>query len=144
LEQAVRLDPGDASITGVLAMLLVTCPDPKLHNGPRALELARKAIELEPGNASHSRTLGVALYRTGNSEEALAALKIASERDPDHTGFDCFFVAMARQRLGDAVAAQAAYDQGCEKFERTHFEDQDTQRAREEAASLLGIEIRPR
>jgi tetratricopeptide (TPR) repeat protein len=144
LEQAVRLDPQDASVTSVLAMLLVTCPDASLRNGPRALELARKAIELEPGDASNSRTLGVALYRTGEWKEALAALALASERDPDKTGFDSFFAAMAHQQLGDSLAARAAYDLGSEKFERTHAEDHDTRRARDEAASLLGIVIPPR
>jgi tetratricopeptide (TPR) repeat protein/serine/threonine protein kinase len=144
LAEAVRLDPQDASITGVLAMLLVTCPDPKLHDPPRALELARKALELEPGNGSHSRTLGVALYRSGNWQEALAALKSASERDPDNTGFDSFFVAMAHQRLGDALAARAAYDRACEQIERKGAEDRDARRAHEEAAGLLGIEIPPR
>jgi superkiller protein 3 len=139
LEQAVQLDPREPSITGVLAMLLATCPDANLRNGPRAVELARKAVELEPGDASNSRALGVALYRTGEWKEALAALAVASNLDPDNNGFDSLFAAMAHHRLGDSIAARAAYDQGCEWIERTGSEDQDTQRARAEAASLLGI-----
>ena len=125
-------------------MLLVTCPDPKLNDPPRALELARKAIELEPGVASHARTLGVALYRTGNWQAALDALETVSERDPDSDGFDSFFAAMAHARLGDAPAARAAYDLACEQFDRRGAADHDTQRVRAEAAGLLGIELAPR
>jgi Flp pilus assembly protein TadD len=125
-------------------MLLGTCPDVNLRNGPRAVELARKALGLEPGNPSHSRALGVGLCRTGEWQAALAALQVASELDPQNSGFDSFFVALAQRGLGDAVAARAAYERGCEQIERTHADDADTRRARAEAASVLGIETPPR
>jgi len=144
MEHGVRLGPQVPDAAGDLAMLLATCPDAKLRNGDRAVELARKAIELEPGDAAHFRALGAALYCTGEWAQALAALQTASELDPDGRGFDLFFAAMAQRQSGDALAARASYDQGCEWLERTRSGDLDVQRAREEAASLLGIDIRPR
>jgi tetratricopeptide (TPR) repeat protein len=138
LEHGVRLGPQVPDAAGDLAMLLANCPDAKLRNGPRAALLARKAIELEPKDPSHSRALGVALYRTGEWQAALAALEAASKRESVHSGFDSFFIAMAHHRLGDEALARAAYERACEWTERTHPDDPDTRRAREEAASLLG------
>jgi len=144
LGEALRLGPPDAQLADVLAMLLATCPDERRRDAPRALELARQALELEPGVSSHQRTLGVALLRAGRDQAALAALQLASEQDPRYSDFDAFFAAMAQHRLGDAAAARAAFERGAEQLDRTGSGDPDTLRARAEAARLLGIELAPR
>jgi Tetratricopeptide repeat len=43
---ALRFDPDDHEICDALAWQLATCPDPLIRDGPKALDLARKACEL--------------------------------------------------------------------------------------------------
>src|SRR5262249_2141972 len=50
---------------------LVTNPDPAKRNPKRAVELARRAVELEPENDGSWYILGVACYRAGEWTEAL-------------------------------------------------------------------------
>lgn len=46
LERCVELRPDDPPVLDNLARLLVTCADESVRNGPRAVELARRACEL--------------------------------------------------------------------------------------------------
>jgi tetratricopeptide (TPR) repeat protein len=45
-EQAVRSNTANSSALNGLAWLLATCPEAKLRDGPRAVDLAKKACEL--------------------------------------------------------------------------------------------------
>jgi superkiller protein 3 len=141
LEASARLGPLSAEFAGELAFLLATCPDATLRNAARAVELASRAVELEPGNASHCRALAAAHYRAGNWREALDVLERTAGLNPNGHGFDWFFAAMAHRQLDDALAAKAAYDQGCEWIGRTGIEDETVGELHKEAATLLGIEI---
>jgi Flp pilus assembly protein TadD len=58
-----------------LAWLLATCPDLKLRDAKRAVELAKKAVELTPKEGNYWNTLGVAQYRASNWKDAIAALE---------------------------------------------------------------------
>ncbi|MGE5345216.1 MAG: tetratricopeptide repeat protein [Acidithiobacillales bacterium] len=53
------------------------------ENLPRALELIRKAVELDPGNGAYLDSLGWAYYQLGDLELAAKNLQEASELDPD-------------------------------------------------------------
>jgi len=80
-ERALLHNPGLADTYNNLAWLLVTAVDRSLHDPPRALRLALKAVTLrEEGYILD--TLAVALWANGNREEALAAERKAAERDP--------------------------------------------------------------
>ena len=56
-EKAVELDPGTVSIQNHLAWILATVPETALRNGPRALQLARKANESTGGKESDNPSL---------------------------------------------------------------------------------------
>src|SRR5439155_5853056 len=66
--------PTHAEAHNELAWLLATCPDEKLRDPARAVELARKAVQLAPKVGNYWNTLGVAHYRAGDWKAAIAAL----------------------------------------------------------------------
>ena len=94
-----------------LAWLLATCADPKLRDPGRAVELAKKAVELAPNASDIWNTLGVALYRAGDWEAAIEALEKSERLTPDkYLTSNGFFLAMAHWQLGQKDEARAWYD----------------------------------
>jgi serine/threonine protein kinase/WD40 repeat protein/Tfp pilus assembly protein PilF len=109
LREAVKTDPKHAVAHNNLAWLLVTGPK-ELRNPKEAVPLARKAVELG-GKALSLNTLGVALYRNGEFQEAVTCLEkslAASKGESD--AFDLFFLAMCHHQRGDAARAKDHYD----------------------------------
>jgi tetratricopeptide (TPR) repeat protein len=78
----------------------------------KALADARKAVELRPDNAAILNTLGVALYRAGQFEEALSVLArtdaLYVQSGQGQQPADWAFIAMARWKLGQQAEARAA------------------------------------
>src|SRR5262249_13545544 len=62
----LKCAPDHDKAHNALAWLLATCPDAKLRDPERAVELARKAIQLKPEVGIYRKTLGVAHYRAGD------------------------------------------------------------------------------
>jgi WD40 repeat protein/tetratricopeptide (TPR) repeat protein len=89
---------------------LASGPGPRRDPG-RALALARRAVDLAPGEGVFFNTMGVVLYRAGRYDEAIAMLECsrAAHRGA-FDGFDLFFLAMAHQRLGHPEAARYDFD----------------------------------
>src|SRR5262249_2650804 len=87
-------DASAASIRNDWAWMLATCPEAKVRDPQRAVELAKKAVELDP-RPSYWNTLGAAQYRAGKSQEALTALEKSMELCRGGDSFDWFLVAMA-------------------------------------------------
>jgi tetratricopeptide (TPR) repeat protein len=83
----------------------------------KALALARKAVELAPGDVLYRNTLGVLEYRLGRWRDAAAILEENLKSDTDYAAFDLFFLAMAYQQLGEAARARAAYDRAVRWYE---------------------------
>jgi len=100
-----------------VAWLLATNPDTRLRDPHRAVELAKKAVELAPMQGMFWNTLGAAHYRTGEWKAAIAALEKSIELRSGGDAFDWFFLAMAHWQIGDKDRAQKWYDQavGCLK-----------------------------
>jgi serine/threonine protein kinase/WD40 repeat protein len=125
-----------------LAWMLVTCPEPKLRNPSRALELAKGAVKLAPQRPHYWNTLGVAHYRAGNWSEAIEKLKKAEELGPDiHFAWNAFFIAMAYCRLAEKQQARAWYERAVSWMERNqpNVEQlrEELRRFRAEAEELL-------
>jgi serine/threonine protein kinase/WD40 repeat protein len=100
LRRAVDVSPNLAEIRNNLAWLLVTAPGP-LRNPGEALEHARRAVELAPGQGIYLNTLGVAEYRAGRYAEAIATLERSlAVNGGQFEGFDLLFLAMSHHRRG--------------------------------------------
>src|SRR5207247_4977738 len=99
------------------AWRLVAGPAEK-RDPAKALPLARRAVELEPGDPTYLNTLGVVLYRNGQYKEAVVTLeKSRAASNGQFDGFDLFFLAMCHARLGDAAKAKECYDRAVQWVE---------------------------
>jgi serine/threonine protein kinase/Flp pilus assembly protein TadD len=147
-QNAVRLKPEEAEHYEGLAWLLANDPNPLLRDPPRAIELAKKATELGGGRETAWQALGMASYRAGRWQEAVAALERA--RSLGAEGTDSFFLAMARWQLGEKEPARKLYAEGVQWMETNKPRDDgkdrfdrlpvgEMHRFREEARTLLGI-----
>jgi Flp pilus assembly protein TadD len=85
-------------------------PEPR-HDLGRALTLARRAVELAPGEDTYLNTMGVVLYRTGRYADAITTVERSLAARRAQTGaFDLFLLAMAHHRLGHQDQARDCYN----------------------------------
>jgi len=140
----LELDPSSAVAHNNLAWLLATCPEAKLRDSLRAVEMAKKAIELAPLQGGHWNTLGVAQYRAGQWRAAIEALTKSMELRAGGDSFDSFFLAMAYWQLGNKDEAGTWYDRGVTWIEKNRAlldndqqHDAELKRFRTEAEELL-------
>jgi serine/threonine protein kinase/tetratricopeptide (TPR) repeat protein len=110
-ETFLERSPAHDQAHNALAFLLATCPDVKLRDPHRAVELARKAVRLAPQTGNYWMTLGVAHYRAGNWEAAVAALDESVKLRPGGDVMDRLFLAMAHEKLGNHDEARRVYEQ---------------------------------
>ncbi len=101
--EALKLNPKSALTHNNLAWLLATGPA-EVRDPPRAVELAKKAVELVPEKGGYRNTHGAAHYRAGNCDDAIAALGKSIELGSGGNSFDFFFLAMAHWQLGSSGA----------------------------------------
>jgi tetratricopeptide (TPR) repeat protein len=129
-----------ASVHNELAWLLATCPDLKFRDPGKAVALSTKAVALEPTHAGFWNTLGLARHRAGDERGAIAALEKSEELGHGRDfGFNAFFLAMARWRLGERDAARKWYGQAVEWMEMRKPIDEELRRFRVEAEEMLQI-----
>jgi serine/threonine protein kinase/Tfp pilus assembly protein PilF len=107
--QVLALDGESGTGHNYCAWLLATCPDAKVRNPLRAVELAQKAVQLAPAKGDFWNTLGVAQYRVGDWKAALGALKQSIQLRKGGRASDFFFVAMAHLQLGHRDEASRWY-----------------------------------
>jgi len=109
-EKASSLLPKDPTELNDAACEYVTGPIDR-RDPERAVTLARRSVELAPGQPPTLFTLGVALYRAGQYVEAISVLErgmAAGKGELD--AFDLLFLAMAHHRLGHAAEARDCFD----------------------------------
>ncbi len=81
--QAVKLNPDDAASYNARAWIWATSPDPKLRDGRKAVESARRAVELTNGaQPYYLGTLAAAYAESGDFKEAVRWQSQALERFP--------------------------------------------------------------
>ena len=79
-EKSLQLHPRGASTQSNLAWILATCPDSAFRNGPRAVTLAERAVQLSNGtNPAFLRTLAAAYAESGRFSKAAEAAYRALE-----------------------------------------------------------------
>jgi len=140
LSKLIALAPTDPTVQNNLAWMLATCTDEKLRDPSRALELAKKAVELAPNRGVFWNTLGAAYYRAGDCKAAIAALTKSMEFRNGGDSLDWFFLAMAHWQLGDKPQARSWFDKAVPWMEKNQPRDEELIRFRAEAAALLVLE----
>ena len=114
------------------------------RNAPAALLLARKAVNIEPGEPMFGNTYGLALYRAGHITEARSVLEANLMLGQSKTdAWDLFILAMCQHHLGDRKAARDSYDRAvawtkahADKF--INNDAQDIAKLQAEAGRILG------
>jgi len=142
LGKAHALDPADPQHRNVLAWHFVTGLPKELRKPALGVKLARGAVELEPGVGSYWNTLGVAHYRAGDWNAAIAALQKSMELRQGGDSFDWFYLAMAYEKLGDTEKARQWYERATVWTEKNGAKNEELGRFKAEAAELLGVEGR--
>jgi tetratricopeptide (TPR) repeat protein len=125
-----------------VARMLVVRPAERAEQA-RAVELARRAVELAPGQGSFWNTLGVAHYRVGNWPAAIAALEKSMALRGGGDAYDWLFLAMAYRRIGDPYSPLLYYVAGVRWIETHKPLDEELRRFRAEAAAVLGVTEAP-
>jgi tetratricopeptide (TPR) repeat protein len=141
-EKAMALLPKDARPLNEWAWTYATGSIDQ-RDPERAVTLARRSVELAPGQQMSLNTLGVALYRAGQYAEAVSVLdRSLAAGKGDFDAFDLFFLAMAHHRLGHAEDARTCIDRavrwwdGHKKLSAQHVTELTSFRA--EAEAVLG------
>jgi tetratricopeptide (TPR) repeat protein len=131
------LEPENPYANNNLAWAMTSAPEDSWYDPAKALELARKAVQLHPASGDFWNTLGVAAFRLKEWKIADDALR-KSIRSSGGAGVDCFFLAMACWHQGNRDDARQWFDRAVAWIERTRSEDAELRRFHGEAAALLG------
>jgi Flp pilus assembly protein TadD len=83
LQEAIALAADQPLARRNLAWIYATCPNRRFRNGPKAVELARRACELSQWNDTRCRqALADAYLETGDVDRAIEELRAAVRLDP--------------------------------------------------------------
>jgi tetratricopeptide (TPR) repeat protein len=108
-EAAAQAAPDDPRVLNKLAWNLATevlaIRDPK-----RAVELAKKAVQLAPNVGHNWNTLGAAYYRCGDYKASIEAQEKSMKLRDGGDCYEWFFLAMAHAQLGHKEEARQWYD----------------------------------
>jgi serine/threonine protein kinase len=154
-EEALKRIGDEPRLNNEVAWFLVTCPVAKFRDPARAVRLAEKAVAAvhkDPLQAANEgddcNTLGLAHYRAGNWQAAVAALEQSRKLRRGGDVVDWLFLAMAHQKLGHPDEARKWYAQAVQWLEKnrealatdpTQSETaEEMDRFRREAEEVLG------
>jgi serine/threonine-protein kinase len=136
--RVIECDPNNYLGYNNLASHLLEANDTQLRDPAEALELARKAVQLNPHSPASWDTLSVAAYRTGNWQESLHARQQLLELKTS-TARDNFYLAMSHYQLGHQPEARRAYDEAMTAMAKEQTPNAELSQLREEAEQLLKI-----
>jgi eukaryotic-like serine/threonine-protein kinase len=140
LEKVVAEKPEAPGYLRSLGEMLATCPAIQFRDPPRAVRLARQAVQRAPKWPDCWKLLGVAQYRAGDPVAAIEALQKATGLLDRCDAELSFYLAMAHWQKGGREQARVWYDQAIAWIERYHPANGQLDRLREEAELLLGKE----
>jgi tetratricopeptide (TPR) repeat protein len=141
LEQAIGVVPCGAAYAQ-LSLNHSVHPDLHRRDANAALQLAEKAIELEPAVGNHWTAVGLARYRQGQWQPALADLEKARQLPTQQRwdeAIDWFSLAMCYGQLGQRDAARQSFEKGDAWMKSNAPDDERLIRLRAEAGALLGL-----
>jgi serine/threonine protein kinase len=128
-----------------LAYHLANSPAVSQRDPRRAIDLAKRATALLPGEAVAWNSLGMAYYRSNQPAAALAALQKGIKLAKGRSTPEWYFVAMASWQLGRkeetrrALARARRYTrEDAETMAKDWFHAQEVRHARAEAVALIG------
>jgi serine/threonine protein kinase/Tfp pilus assembly protein PilF len=126
------------------AWSLAVTPDLKERDPVLAVAMARKAVGLAPKAADIQNTLGVACYRNGDWNGAIAALMRSEELEPNkRLDFNALFLAMVHWQLGHKDEARAWYDRAVAWMDKHRPKNEELLRFRAEAEELMKMNKEP-
>jgi tetratricopeptide (TPR) repeat protein len=131
-------NPNNSYPLNALAWYLVTAPDHRKRNPEEALKLAGKGVKEGPDIATNYNTLGLAEYRNGLWDRAIATLNRSIEISAGTDPTDFFFLAMAQWRRGDREDAERSFRRGVEGARKDAPSQWEWRMLWAEAAELLG------
>jgi serine/threonine protein kinase/tetratricopeptide (TPR) repeat protein len=137
LEGMVAGNRNNAQHAADLAEFLTFCADPRFRDPARAVSLAQSAVNQIPGTAEFWCFLGVAQYRNGQWQAAIASLNKAKQLHHERDERDWLFLAMAYWQVGDQKTARACFDHPVEIRNCSDWPPAEAARCRAEAAALL-------
>ncbi len=134
-----------AEIYNDLAWVLLTSPDLKLQIAENAVELAEMAFHHVPDFPAARKTLGIAYYRTGRWQEAIASLeRYMAAGDDCPSPLAALFLAMSHAQLGHKQEARQWYDKATESAAAGPLlHHQQFEQAHEETRKLLNLPPAP-
>ena len=99
-------------------------PYAQLHDPEWVLDVARRAVELGPEDQGSWQWLGLAEYRNGHWDAAIAATERCIElRGGPPEEFHALILALAHGQKGDLERARSWYDRAVERIERSRKEE---------------------
>ena len=126
-----------AMFSNNLAWLYATSADENFRNPQRAQELGCQAAAADPQSGMFQNTLGVAEYRAGNWEGAIAAMEKSIELRDGGDAIDRFVLAMACHGAGHEEEARCWFDKGNTWVARHQPVSADTKRFQQEAEQMF-------
>jgi serine/threonine-protein kinase len=142
-QRALEVGTDDPTICNALAWFLATSTDATFRDPARSVELAKKAVELAPSNGAFWHTLGVAHYRAGEWNSAIAGLEKSMALRTGGDSFDWFFLAMAQGKLGNVEEAQCWHARAIEWMDKNQPNDEELRRFRLESEESLELIAKP-
>jgi tetratricopeptide (TPR) repeat protein len=120
---------------------LAAFPDPESGDPKRTVDAAQQAVLLLPKDGVIRLALGVAQYRAGNWQSALASVEHAMPLRDGGDPCDWFTVAMVQRQLGNKDTAINWYDKAVQGMADRRRDD--CVRFHAEAAALLNLPLPP-
>lgn len=131
-----------SSVQNRVVRLLLAPWQPESTEPARALDLAKKAVELAPDRIDYWETLGVAQYRNGDWQGTLTAMKksddIRRKTGVGERALDWLFIAMAHLHLENHEQARVCFRKGS-ALASAERQSEWLVRLRREAARLFEV-----
>ncbi|HEV2490262.1 MAG TPA: serine/threonine-protein kinase [Candidatus Acidoferrales bacterium] len=120
-----------------LAWFLVSDPDLGERRPKEALDLVRRAFKAAP-EGNYYGTLGLAEYRNGLWNDAIATLNKSAELNKGAEPTDFFLLSMSYRKRGDKAEAARFFQQGVDIASKRTSVDAELRMFWAEAAQLMG------